>query len=149
MDTQPLFVVVESTPVGESVIGVFSSIEAARAVLPDVATGRLGDYRIEVHVLDAPLDVYSAWQVSLDYEGDVISAEPLISCACCDEDASIRQASFIEAGGELLRLAVWARTRGGAIAAASAYARRLIDDGLWQRGMTLTPVPPIHTEAAA
>jgi hypothetical protein len=143
----PVFVVVESTKAGDSVLGVFTSIERARAILADLPADRLNDYKVECHLPDEPLDIYTPWQVSIRYDGDVEAAEPIISCACCDEEETAGRASFIEAGGDLMRLAVWARSRGRAIVAAETQGRRLIEEGVWQRRMPMTQLLPFHAES--
>ena len=145
--SEATFVVIESSKAGDSVLGVFSSYEKARALLPPVESGRLGDYRIECHVVDEPLDLYSPWQVSINRYGEVEGVEPVIACAYCDEEYTVVSSSFAEADGRLIRLGVWARTRGAAIAAAEAYAQRLLDDGGWPSPGSL--VSPIHTEEPA
>jgi alkylated DNA nucleotide flippase Atl1 len=70
-----VFVVVEQSPVGETVVGIFSSLEAARRIVPPAASGRLQDYRIEGHVVDATPDSRTPWQVVIDRDGSVQAAE--------------------------------------------------------------------------
>ncbi len=70
-----VFVVVEHSPVGETVVGIFSSLEAARRVVPSAANGRLQDYRIEGHVVDATPDSRTPWRVVIDRDGTVHAAE--------------------------------------------------------------------------
>jgi hypothetical protein len=70
-----VFVVVEQSPVGETVVGVFSSLAAAQDVVPAAASGRLHEYRIEGHIVDARPDPRTAWRVVIDRGGTVQAAE--------------------------------------------------------------------------
>jgi hypothetical protein len=74
-----VYVVTEQSAVGETVLGVFATIEAARSVVPSGNGVRLEDYRIQGHVLgDAP-DARTAWTVVLTREGSVESAEACVT----------------------------------------------------------------------
>ena len=70
-----VFVVTEHSPVGETVVGIFSSLAAAQRVVPPAASGRLHDYRIEGHVVDATPDPSTAWRVVVDRDGTVQEAD--------------------------------------------------------------------------
>ncbi|MBV9581271.1 MAG: hypothetical protein JO057_22040 [Chloroflexi bacterium] len=70
-----VFVVTERSAVGDTVLGIFSSLETARQILPPADSGRLQDYRIEGHVLDAAPDQRIPWRVVVDRDGDVEAAE--------------------------------------------------------------------------
>jgi len=135
-----LFVVVEKSDAGESVLGVFSTLEGARAVLPPVSSGRLEDYRVEGHVLDEGPDA-RPWQIAVDREGSLVSAEPAIFCNCEDDDHHFHANSFIEAGGGRLNVVVTAPSPGRAVEAAKEYARWLQETGTW--GDVETAVEPI------
>jgi hypothetical protein len=141
-----VFVVIESSEAGESVVGVFSSLQKARAILPSAESGRLYDYRVEYRVLDEPQLEPTAWQVSIRRDGSFERVEPIIACAYCDEQHTVAEASFIEAGGDVMRLGVWAITQGSAIAAARAEAERLIEDGTWDRRPGPQALLPVFAE---
>ncbi len=141
-----VFVVIESSEAGESVIGVFSSLQKARAILPSAESGRLYDFRVEYRVLDEPPAAPTAWQVTIRRDGSFERVEPIIACAYCDEQHTVEQASFIESGGDVARLAVWARTQGAAIAAAHGEAERLLEDGTWDQRAAPQHVRPIVAE---
>ncbi len=70
-----VFVVVEHSSVGETVLGIFSSLEAAQRIVPPAASGRLQEYRIEGHVVDAAPDAGTAWRVVVTRDGSVQAAE--------------------------------------------------------------------------
>ena len=130
-----LFVVVEKSEAGETVLGVFSSLESARAVLPSASSGRLEDYRVEGHVLDEAPDA-RPWQIAVGREGDVISAEPAIFCNCEDDERHFHANSFIEAGGGRLNVVVTAPSPGRAVEAAKEYGRWLHETGVWREEET-------------
>ena len=124
---------VEASAAGDSVLGVFTSVGAARALIPAGEGVRLEDYRIECHAVDAPADLYSPWQVSMTRDGSPIDVTPIIACAYCDELETVLQASFVEEGGELMRLAVFARSKGRALAAAVRQHAYLVENDLGRR----------------
>src|SRR5436309_15292636 len=126
MSDDLLFVVVERSEAGETVLGVFSSLEAARAQLPPASSGRLEHYRVEAHVIDQPAEEAMPWQVALGRGGEVVSAAPAILCNCEDDDRHFRANSYIERGGGRLNVVVMAKSPGQAIAAARDYAAWLI-----------------------
>jgi hypothetical protein len=70
-----VFVVTERSPVGESVVGVFSTLEAAQRVVPPAASGRLQDFRVEGHLVDAMPEPRTPWRVVVDRDGKVEGAE--------------------------------------------------------------------------
>ena len=114
-----LFVVVETSVAGEMVVGVYSTLEAARAQMPAYETGRLGDFRVEAHVLDAPAPLL-AWHVTLSQDAGP-EVTPVIQCSTCPplEEGD----SFYEEprqGG--LHATVWALTPGEALARTREYA---------------------------
>ena len=126
-----LFVVVERSEAGETVLGVFSSLEMARAQLPPSSSGRLENYRVEAHVVDQPVEEATPWQIALGLEGEVVSAAPAVLCNCEDDDRHFHANSFIERGGERLNVVVMARSPGRAIAAAREYGAWLMENGVW------------------
>lgn len=136
-----VYVTVETSPAGEHVVGVFTSLEQARAVLRSLDVDRLADYRIEFHLLDEPPRP-SPWTVVLARDGAVCDVAPFVGCSACDLDQLMADASFIEDGGERMRVAVWAPTPGRAIAAADALRRRLVQCGAW--GTERVPLAPLH-----
>ena len=70
-----VFVVTEHSAVGETVVGIFSTLAAAQRVVPSAASGRLHDYRIAGHILDATPDASTAWRVVVERDGTVQEAE--------------------------------------------------------------------------
>jgi hypothetical protein len=70
-----VYVVTEHSAVGETVLGVFSTIEEARQLVPQSRSARLEDFRIQAHVLGASPDPRTPWTVVLSRDGDVESAE--------------------------------------------------------------------------
>ena len=131
MSDDLVFVVVERSEAGETVLGVFSSIEAARAQLPPASSGRLEHYRIEGHVVDRPAEEATPWQIALGREGGVVSAAPAVFCNCEDDDRHFHANSFIERGGGQLNVVVMAKSPGQAIAAARDYGAWLTENGVW------------------
>jgi hypothetical protein len=70
-----VYVVTERSAVGDTVLGVFSTIEDARRVLPPYEGGRLEDYQVQVRVLGAPPEPRTPWSVGLSRSGAVESCE--------------------------------------------------------------------------
>lgn len=141
-----VYLVVERSPVSDSVLGVFSTIEQARDRLPAFGSEHFDDYRIECHVVDHPTEVYRPWQVAVDREAGLQAVEPAVTCSCCDEEESLAKASFLEQGGRRMQLIVWARTRGQAGEAGGRYRDWLLERDGW--GAELTMLPVVHTEPA-
>lgn len=116
-----LFVVVERSVAGEMVVGVYSTLEAARAQLPPFESGRLGDFRVEAHELnaDAPL---MGWHVTIAGDGEA-EVMPVIQCSTCPplEEGN---AYVLEDGA--LHGVVWAITPGEALAMARAEGAALL-----------------------
>jgi hypothetical protein len=115
-----LFVVVERSVAGEMVVGVYSTLEAARAQLPPFESGRLPDFRVEAHALDADAPLM-AWHVTIDGDG-VAEVTPMIQCSTCPplEEGN---AYAIEDGA--LHGVVWAITPGEALAVARSEGEAL------------------------
>ena len=74
-DDVVVYVVTERSAVGESILGVFSTLEDARRAVPKCSVERLGDYQVQVRVLDAAPDPRTPWSVVLTRAGDVESCE--------------------------------------------------------------------------
>ncbi len=71
-----VYVVTERSAAGETILGVFSTVEEARSVVPPVFNGcRLEDYRIHAQVLGAKPDPSTAWVVVLSRTGSVERCE--------------------------------------------------------------------------
>jgi hypothetical protein len=70
-----VYVLTEHSAVGDTVLGVFSTIEEARHLVPANRSARLEDYRIQALVLGAAADPRTPWIVILSRDGDVESAE--------------------------------------------------------------------------
>ena len=141
-----VYVTVETSPVGENVIGVFSSLARARDMLRLIDAARLPEYRIELHVLDEPPTPSTPWLVVMARDGSGCDVSRFIGCAACDEVRLMADASFIERGGERMRVVVWAGTPGQALAAANAVRRRLIEDGVW--GTEYVSLEPLRAPGA-
>jgi hypothetical protein len=73
--TDVVYVVTERSAVGDTILGVFSTIEEARRALPPSSIGRLDDYRVHAHVLGASPDPRTPWSVVLSRGGTVDSCE--------------------------------------------------------------------------
>ena len=145
-----VWTVVEGSPAGETLVGVHTSIEKARAVVSALAQGRLEDYRIEGHVLDHVRDAEARWQVTLSRDGAHVETTPFIGCACPDGEAEYYKRSFIRAGGEQMSVIVFAPTPGVAIATAQDYRTWLQSQGHWSEHLQpLQPFQPATREATA
>ena len=127
------YVVVEMSPAGDTVIGVFSSMAMAREAMPVHDTQRLIDnYRVELHVLDSPVEGEEPWRVSMDRSGAQFEVSHVVLCNC-DADAEVLEhGSYIEAGGERVHLIVWAPTKGQALSTAELHRQWLIESRLWE-----------------
>ena len=108
-----LFVVVESSVAGDMVVGVYSTLEAARAQLPPFESGRLADFRVEAHALDADAP-QMAWHVTISGDGES-EVTPVIQCSTC-QPPDEGNAFALEEGA--LHGVVWAITPGEALATA-------------------------------
>jgi hypothetical protein len=143
--SQELYVVIETSTVGDEIIGVFASLAEARAVLPTNDVDRLiANFRVELHVLGETASE-EAWRVSVSRDGRESSVERLILCSCEDDAAVLASTSFIEPGGENMRIVVWARCRGSALRAAEHHRRVLMESGAWQSAHV--PLAPIVAQS--
>jgi len=115
-----LFVVVEKSVAGEMVVGVYTTLEAARAQLPPFESGRLGDFRVEAHELnaDAPL---MGWHVTISGDG-AAEVTPVIQCSTCPP---LEEGNAYALEDGTLHGVVWAITPGEALATARAEALSL------------------------
>jgi hypothetical protein len=115
-----LFVVVERSVAGDMVVGVYSTLEAARAQLPPFESGRLGDFRVEAHELnaDAPL---MGWHVTISGDGGA-EVTPVIQCSTCPP---LEEGNAYALEDGTLHGVVWAITPGEALATARAEAMSL------------------------
>jgi hypothetical protein len=77
--SEVVYVVTERSAVGETVLGVFSTLEEARRIVPPASSGRLQDYRIQGHVLGASPDPRTPWSVVLSRVGRVEAAEVAVT----------------------------------------------------------------------
>jgi hypothetical protein len=75
MTDDVVYVVSERSAVGDTILGVFSTIDDARRALPPRSIGRLEDYRVHAHVLGASPDPRTPWSVVLSRDGTVESCE--------------------------------------------------------------------------
>src|SRR4051794_35699780 len=95
------------------VVGVYSTLEAARAQLPSFESGRLGDFRVEAHALDADAPLM-AWHVTISGDGES-DVTPVIQCSTC---APMQEGNAFALEDGALRAVVWAITPGEALATA-------------------------------
>jgi len=73
-----VFVVTERSAIGETVLGVFATLDEARRVVP-ATRDRLEDYRIQAHVLGTSPDPRTPWTVVLTRGGEVEAAETSVT----------------------------------------------------------------------
>jgi hypothetical protein len=125
------YVVVETSRAGDSVIGVFSTMAAARLILPTGDLDALRRYRVELHIVDEPHDEVVAWRVVMNKDGSEPEVSRVILCSCEDDEAVLESGSYIEDGGDRMQLIVWAKTQGEALDTAEHYRTRLLDSGVW------------------
>ena len=137
-----VWTVLESSLSGDTLVGVFTSLEKARSAVSALSTGRLEDYRIEGHVLDQQTDAATPWQVTLSRDGTHLATAPFAGCSCSDDEAEYYKRSFIRDGGEQMSVIVLAPTPGVAIATAEEYRVWLQDNGLWTE--KLQPLQPLQ-----
>ena len=110
-----LFVVVERSVAGEMVVGVYTTLEAARAQLPPFESGRLADFRVEAHALDADAPLM-AWHVTISGDGES-EVTPVVQCSTC---APMEEGNAYVLEDGALHGVVWAITPGEALAVARA-----------------------------
>jgi hypothetical protein len=137
----PVYVLVESSPAGDYIVGVFSTYQQARATLHRVAGDQIEPFRIELHMPDEPPDAPTAWLVRIERDGGPPAVTRFAGCSSCDEERLLANASFIEAGGARMQVIVRAWTPGQALAAAGALRRRLLALDEW--GTEFRPLAPI------
>jgi hypothetical protein len=110
-----LFVVTERSLAGDTLVGVYSSLELARAQLPSYESGRLFDFTVQAHVIDAPPQALP-WTVMLTCYGEAYEVTPYIQCSGCPEPDHL--AYHIDARDDSMHATVWALTPGEATAIA-------------------------------
>ena len=138
-----VWVVTEHSAAGDSVVGVYSTLEKARAVIASLAgEGRLEDFRVEGHVPDTEREEPLPWQIGLSTEGDLLRCEPFIGCSCSEDEEQMRKLSFVESDARSMYVIVFAKTPGGAIAAAQQYRSWLQEGDRWPSGFA--PLEPIQ-----
>jgi hypothetical protein len=143
-DSDIVWVVVEQSAVGNTVIGAYTSVEQAREAVSSLSRGDLRlleNYRVEGHVLGLGKIESVPWRVELKAGGEVLDAVPLVFCSCEEDEAQFRKQSYIAAGGQEMSVVVLARTPGHAILAAEEYRAWLKDNGHWtDEGAMLEPI---------
>ena len=143
-DSHIVWVVVEQSAVGATVVGAFETLEGAREAVSSLSRGDmrlLENYRVEGHVLGQGKVESVPWRVELTAAGEVLDAVPLVFCSCEDDDAQFRKQSYISARGDQMSVVVLARTPGQAIIAAEEYRAWLRDNGHWaDDGAMLQPI---------
>jgi hypothetical protein len=136
-----LWVLIEHSDAGDTTVGVFTTLAAARETIAELGPDRLESYRIEGHALDEPKAEVLPWNVVMHREGEVESATLFIGCSCQDDEDEYYRRSFIEAGGERLHVIAFAVTPGQAIATANEYRVWLQANGHWSTDeRRLTPI---------
>ena len=150
MESSLVWTVVEASPAGDTVVGVYSLLARAREAVSRLASdAALEDYRIEGHVLDSGKETDIPWQVRLDRTGDHIDTSPFAGCSCADDEAEIRRRCFIERDGEAMSVIVFAPTPGRAIDTAGRLREWLQRQDLWAPSRQLEPIQaPAGTRAA-
>jgi hypothetical protein len=141
MESELVWTVVEASPAGDTVVGVYTLLGRAReAVSLLAAEGTLEDYRIEGHVLDSGKEADIPWQVRLARGGEHLDTSPFTGCSCADDEAEFHRRSFIERDGEAMSVIVFAPTPGRAIGAAETLREWLLQQDLWAPGRQLEPI---------
>lgn len=115
-----LFVVVEGSVAGDMVVGVYTTLDAARAQLPPYESGRLGDFRVEAHELNAEAPLMG-WHVTIASDGGAV-VTPVIQCSTCPP---LEEGNAYALEDGTLHGVVWAITPGEALATARAEAMSL------------------------
>ena len=96
MPNELCYVVVEVSPAGDTVIGVFSSMTRAREAMPVHDTQRLiENYRVELHVLDSPIIAEEPWRVSMDKAGAQFEVSRVVLCNCDADVEVLEHGSYI------------------------------------------------------
>lgn len=131
MDSELVWTVVEHSQAGDTLIGVYTALDKARAVVSTLARGRYEDYRIEGHALDQGKEADTPWQVVLTRDGAHLETTAFAGCSCADDEAEYRKRSFIQDGGERMSVIVFAPTPGLAIATADRYRLWLQEHDIW------------------
>jgi hypothetical protein len=140
-DLELVWTVVERSEAGDTLIGVYTALEKARAVVSSLAQGRYEDYQIEGHVLDHGKETSAPWQVTLTRDGKHLATTAFVGCSCADDEAEYRKRSFILDGGERMSVIVFSPTPGLAIRAAERYRLWLQEHDLWTtRAQQLEPI---------
>ena len=116
-----LFVVVERSVAGEMVLGVYSTLETARAQLPPYESGRLGDFRVEAHALDEDAPSMG-WHVTISGDGEA-EVTPVIQCSTCPP---LEEGNTYSLEDGTLHGVVWAITPGEALATARSESASLL-----------------------
>jgi len=148
-DSELVWAVTEASAAGDTLVGVYSKLTRARAVVSQLAAdGRLQDYRIEGHALDIVKEAGLPWQVSLARNGAHLGTSRFTGCSCADDEVEFHRRSFITRDGEAMSVIVLAPTPGRAIAAAGRYRGWLLEQGLWAPDLPLEPIqdapaPPV------
>jgi hypothetical protein len=148
-ESELVWSVVESSPAGEAVVGVYRTLTRARDVVSQLADGRFEDYRIEGHALDQGKETDTPWRVYLGRDGEHLGTTPFAGCSCADDEAEFVRRSFIERDGESMSVIVLAPTPGRAIAAAGRFREWLQQEHLWAPGLQLQPIQAAPAAAPA
>ena len=139
-ENELVWTVVESSPAGETTVGVYTTLTRAREVVSELADGNYEDYRIEGHALDHGKEMNAPWQVHLTRDGTHLQTLPFAGCACADDEAEFLRRSFVERDGEAMSVIAFAPTPGIAIASAQRYREWLVEQDLWSPGLQLQPI---------
>jgi hypothetical protein len=112
-----VYVVTERSLAGDTLVGVYTSLEKARAQLPSYESGRLFDFTVQANVIDSP-PAPMPWTVSLTCYGEAFEVTPYIQCSGCPDP--IDGAYHITSKDDSMHATIWALTPGEATARAKA-----------------------------
>lgn len=135
-----VWTVIETSPAGDTIVGIYTTIGGAREIVSSLADGKFEDYRIEGHVPDGTPHDDQAWQVHLRRDGTHLETVPFAGCSCSDDEAEFLRRSFVDRDGESMSVIVFAPTPGRAIATADRYRDWLLEQELWASALQLEPI---------
>jgi len=115
------FVVTERSLAGDTLVGVYTTLEKARAQLPPYESGRLFDFTIQANVIDAAPQAVP-WTVLLTCYGEAYEVTPYVQCSGCPdpEDGGYH----IDDSDDSMHAVIWAPTPGEA----TVLAKELFSD---------------------
>jgi hypothetical protein len=130
-DSALVWTVTEHSRAGDTIVGVYGTLEQARDVVSSLVDGNYEDYGIEGHVIDQGKREPAPWQVSLARDGTHLGTTVFVGCSCGEDEAEYLRRSYISDGGASMSIIVFAPTPGVAISAAERYRLWLQENDLW------------------